>query len=238
MNSLFRSAIATVFALVWSFGPVLAEPQSVNLRMKILSSQLGISYNKSKPDSAKRISMGQFLERLKPLMTDVQYKKFAKYVEPYKKNELPEVTIEANKLFLKEGGDAIRLQAERNPEAVISVASVSIPNADFEDVDAALNKIEALVLKDRQKNASLFDKMGKEIFPHAEAWLWPLAIVAAAGLFGYFLYKGMTNMKADVNVAGGTTNTVDVTGDVKTTSDINIGLGVTPFNIKATGATK
>ncbi|MBK9040500.1 MAG: hypothetical protein IPL83_15275 [Bdellovibrionales bacterium] len=235
MNSLFRSAIATVFSVVWSFGPALAEPQSVNLRMKILSSQLGISYNKSKPDSVKRISMGQFLERLKPLMTEVQYKKFAKYVEPYKKNELPEVTIEANKLFLKEGGDAIRLQAERNPEAVISVSGVSIPNADFEDVDAALNKIEALVLKDRQKNASLFDRLGKEILPHAEAWLWPLAVVAAAGLFGYFLYKGMTNMKADVNVAGGTTNTVDVTGDVKTTSDINIGLGVTPFNIHSTG---
>jgi hypothetical protein len=238
MNSLIKSALATIFGLVWSMGPALAEPQSVNLRMKILSNQLGISYNKLKPDSVKRISMGQFLDRLKPLMTEVQYKKFAKYVEPYKKNELPEVSIEANKLFLKEGGDAIRLQAERNPEAVISVAGVSIPNADFEDVDAALNKIEALVLKDRQKNASIFDKMGKEIFPHAEAWLWPLAIVAAAGLFGYFLYKGMTNMKADVNVAGGTTNTLDVTGDVKTTSDINIGLGVTPFNIHSTGATK
>lgn len=236
MNSPFRGAVATVFAFVWSFAPALAEPQSVNLRMKILSNQLGISYNKSKPDSVKRISMGQFLDRLRPLMTEVQYKKFAKYVEPYKKNELPEVTIEANKLFLKEGGDAIRLQAERNTEAVISVSGVSIPNADFEDVDAALNKIEALVLKDRQKNASLFDRLGKEIFPHAEAWLWPLAVVAAAGLFGYFLYKGMTNMKADVNVAGGTTNTVGVTGDVKTTSDINIGLGVTPFNIHSTGA--
>ncbi|MBK7844973.1 MAG: hypothetical protein IPJ71_15020 [Bdellovibrionales bacterium] len=238
MNSLIRSALATIFGLVWSMGPALAEPQSVNLRMKILSNQLGISYNKLKPDNVKRISMGQFLDRLKPLMTEVQYKKFAKYVEPYKKNELPEVTIEANKLFLKEGGDAIRLQAERNPEAVISVAGVLMPNADFEDVDAALNKIEALVLKDRQKNASLLDKIGEEIFPHAEAWLWPLAIVAAAGLFGYFLYKGMTNMKADVNVAGGTTNTLDVTGDVKTTSDINIGLGVTPFNIHSTGATK
>lgn len=180
------------------------------------------------------------MEKMKPMMTELQYGKFLKYIEPNKNKELPDVTIEANNFYLKEGQGVLRLQAERDPKAIISVAGVSIPNNDFEDVDAALKTIEALIIKDKQKNVSVLDNAWSELLPEAQAWLWPLAIVGAAGLFGYFLYKGLTNMNANVNVKGGTTNTLDV----KTESNINFGINSqsTPtlniYNTSPAGATR
>lgn len=232
--------VALVFSLVNLAHPAYSEPQSVNSQMKMLAGKLGLSFGKKKKVSPKRISLGEFLEKMKPMMTELQYGKFLKYIEPNKNKELPDVTIEANNFYLKEGQGVLRLQAERDPKAIISVAGVSIPNNDFEDVDAALKTIEALIIKDKQKNVSVLDNAWSELLPEAQAWLWPLAIVGAAGLFGYFLYKGLTNMNANVNVKGGTTNTLDV----KTESNINFGINSqsTPtlniYNTSPAGATR
>ena len=237
MGSVFRSVMALVCVTVWSNGPAFGESPSVNAQMKILANQLGLNYEKSERNK-KRISLGEFLEKLKPAMTSGQYQKFAKYVQPHRDKELPEVAIEANKLFLKESQDTLRLEVGRNQEALISVIGVPIPNADFEDVDAVLNKLEVLVLKDRQKNASFLEQLRVQLFPEANAWLWPLAIVAAAGLFGYFLYKGLSNMNANVKVSGETNHNVNVGGTVTTDSTFRFGLA-SPFsaNIYSTGST-
>lgn len=236
MRSVFRSVMALVYVTVWSNGPAFGESPSVNAQMKILANQLGLGYERSE-QNRKRITLGEFLEKLKPAMTPVQYQKFTKYIQPHRDKELPEVAIEANKLFLKESQDTLRLQVDRNQEALISVGGVPIPNADFEDVDAALNKIEALVLKERQKNASFLEQLRVQLFPEANAWILAAAIVAAAGLFGWFMWKTFSDVKVNVNVSGDTTHKVDVTTD----NTVRFGLtnSTSPFsaNIYSTGTT-
>ncbi|MCB0385468.1 MAG: hypothetical protein KDD43_08750, partial [Bdellovibrionales bacterium] len=63
-------------------------------------------------------------------------------------------------------------------------------------------------------------------FPRAEAWLWPVAIIAAAGLLGFFIYKGLSNVNVDVS--GKTQHNVEVTGGTENNINHN-------FNIFSSG---
>lgn len=221
MKTAVRLMIALICSLVWTTAPLAESPPSVNARMKVLASQLGLNYGKRAPADAKRISVGEFLERLKPLMTEAQYKKFAVAVESVKDKELPDIMIEANNLYLKEGEETLKLQVGRDPEALISIGDVSITNAEMEDVNGALKKIEGVV-KAHPKNAGLPAELYHVLVPQAEAWLWPVAIIAAAGLLGYFLYKGLSNV--NVKVSGSTTH--EITGGTHHTIDTNHRFGI------------